>query len=43
MMIICGKVDTYCVGVFTNFNTVPLQFYAQFHSDSIQIYRGKNI
>ena len=30
------------VGVFNNFITVLLQFYAQFYSDSIQIYHCKN-
>ena len=30
------------VCVFSNFNTVLLQFYAQFYSNSIQIYHCKN-
>ena len=30
-------------GVFTNLSTVLLQFYAQFHSNSIQIYHRKTI
>ena len=29
-------------GVFSNFNTVLLQFYAQFYSNSTQIYHCKN-
>ena len=30
------------VCVFSNFNTVLLQFYAQFYSNSVQIYHCKN-